>query len=767
MFACGPDRRQECRHHPVLHEILQQWWRSYVSPRYVSTQIVLGTRVVRTRADRVSGLLRLLLPLTLVLGFGVGSAHAAAAARTVRYHGYAVTVPRSWPVYDLARHPQTCVRFNRHAVYLGIPGADQSCPADAVGRTEAILIEPLDAGTARAGAGGTGASPGGSSTTFVVGSVGVEVTATWLRDRSLVARALHRPALHASAGVHPPRRALARAASVRAFAAGAVYTGPGFDACYAPSSSQMAAWSSSPYRAIGIYIGGANAACPPSRDPNLTSAWLGNEATAGWHFIPTYVGLQAPSNSCGCAGINPSRASAQGTAAAEDAVSQAQNLGIPAGNPIYDDMEYYPRNSTNTSAVLAFLSGWTSQLHASGYLSGVYGNADSAITDLVNQYGTGYTEPDDIWFADWNGQQTTSDPYVPSSDWANHQRLHQYRGAHNETYGGVTINIDSNYLDSATAGTSGAAPSQAPPPPSLAVSPASDGTTTLTASWAGGSGLSAWRVLAGPSAGSLTSVGGASAHGQTEKFSVRSAAPYFAVQALGSAGQVLANSSTIQAPAHLLLFGRSVFVNLANGVGGVPAGCYLPTTCHVVTTLSVGRITLATTGSESLPATGAGLLFFKLTPQGRRLLSRAPGARLPVQITAREAGGSTVKASLNLVPFATGRAGPARSLTSSPLVAAVGVTDFVFAHGSGGILAGCTAVYACRISATLSIGRVTVAATAPELVAGDELGYVFFSLTPQGRAMLARAPGNQLGASLLLRFGTSVARARIALVQFS
>jgi hypothetical protein len=66
--------------------------------------------------------------------------------------------------------------------------------------------------------------------------------------------------------------------------------------------------------------------------------------------------------------------------------------------------------------------------------------------------GTGYTEPDDIWFANWNGQLSTSDPAIPSADWAAHQRLHQYSGGHNETHGGVTINIDGDYLDGATVG---------------------------------------------------------------------------------------------------------------------------------------------------------------------------------------------------------------------------------------------------------------------------------------------------------------------------
>ena len=39
------------------------------------------------------------------------------------------------------------------------------------------------------------------------------------------------------------------------------------------------------------------------------------------------------------------------------------------------------------------------------------------------------------------------DPYVSDSLWANHQRVHQYKGGHKETWGGVTINIDSNYVD--------------------------------------------------------------------------------------------------------------------------------------------------------------------------------------------------------------------------------------------------------------------------------------------------------------------------------
>ncbi|MBV9417181.1 MAG: DUF1906 domain-containing protein, partial [Solirubrobacterales bacterium] len=117
------------------------------------------------------------------------------------------------------------------------------------------------------------------------------------------------------------------------------------------------------------------------------------------------------------------------------------------GNPIYDDMENYGRGGGNTAAVLAYLSAWTTELHAHGYLSGVYSSAGSGITDLVAQVGTGYTEPDEIWTAEWNGQANTVSAYIPSADWPNHQRLHQYTGGHNATYGGVTIDIDNDYVD--------------------------------------------------------------------------------------------------------------------------------------------------------------------------------------------------------------------------------------------------------------------------------------------------------------------------------
>lgn len=721
--------------------------------------------MVRTRGLRIRGAAAL---GALALGLGasdLASASAGQPLRTVTYHGYTVAVPRSWPVFRLAKLPHTCVRFNRHALYLGTPGADQRCPAQAVGRTEAILIEPQRPRAAGDITGAAAAAPvEGRATSFAVRSSGVEVIATWQADRALISAALRRRSLPEAGAARVAARLQPRTSGGGAPAPASIYTGPGFDTCDVPSSQQMSAWTQhSPYHALGVYIGGANAACPPSADPNLSPTWLSNEAGAGWHFIPTYVGLQAPNGCCAPMSSNPTRASAQGTAAADDAVTQAESLDMPSGTPIYDDMEYYSRTTTNTSAVLAFLASWTSELHARGYVSGVYGNADSVIADLATQWGTTYPEPDDIWFAAWpgDGSQSTNDPNIPSGDWAAQQRLHQYSGGHNETYGGVTLNIDGDYLDGATSTMIATAP---PPPPTLSVSPAGGGVTKLTTSWSG-LGLSGWEVLAGMSAGALTPIRYAAVLGAQTTITVRSSAPYFSIQALSSTRQVLASAAPEPAPVHLALFAHSSFFGETSGIGAIPVGCYLATACHITATITAGRSTLTRTTAHGFRAGGSGMLYYRLNATGRRLLARARNARLPVVVTLRDATGTSTHGAMTLIPFtATGR-GPSRGLTPASVVSAVGTTEYV-EGGSGGILARCSTVSACWTTATLSVGRLTIASTRPQLVGGLGLGYVFFRLTRRGRQLLDGAAGNQLGASLTLRSGASVATARLALVLY-
>ena len=726
--------------------------------------------------------------------------------KTVRYRGYAMRVPTSWPVYRLTRRPTVCVRFNRHAVYLGSPGARQSCPASAAGRTEAILASPrasrpiaADAGIGRPLAAVTAraAQPaGGSEAQIAVPGHQVEVTATWNAHPGVVRRALGRslasaarasataatttaatpsaPTPSAPTPTAPaPTAKTARLANALDFrplarpaqapgATGTLYTGLGFDACTAPSASQMTAWGASPYRAIGVYIGGTNMACSQG---NLTSSWVAREWAAGWHLMPIYVGLQAPGNSCGCSPISTSatQATNQGTSAAMDAVAHAQAIGIGPGNPIYDDMEGYSNGGATSAAVLAFLSAWTTELHAEGYGAAVYSSADSGIVDLAKQYGTTYEEPDDIWVARWNGTKNTSDPNVPSGDWAAGQRLHQYAGDNDETFGGVKLDVDNDYLNGATAfGTPGPVP-----PPSLKVSPASDGTMTLTASWPGGAGVTAWRTLGGSDPAALATITRTRAKGSTATITLHSAFPFYAVQALGAGGQVLAASPTVSTSPHLALYGRSVFVP-SKGLVGVPAGCFTGSLCHVALTVSAGRRVLVRTGSERL-ATSAGLVYFKMSSNARGMLAGARGHRLPVTVQARDVSNASASASMKLVPFATTGTGPRRSSTpaKAQTMRLIGSRAFVFRNGSGGILVGCAGTAPCPIKTKITAGGKTIASTGSESIGANEARYESFKLTPAGRAMLARARGNQLGARVTLSDAGTVARAAIALTSYS
>jgi Rv2525c-like, glycoside hydrolase-like domain len=680
------------------------------------------------------------------------TATAAPRLKRVTYRGYTLRVPAGWPVYRLGANSTVCVRFNRHAVYLGRPSTRQRCPATSLGRTEAILVAP-------AGAPGSALPSGGAVAQRRVAQL--EVTATWNRDPGLVRRAVGGK-LAPPPKPRPPAPAIARTALARPAArphqAGEVYNGLGFDACSAPSTNAMIAWGASPYRALGVYIGGTNMACSQT---NLTSAWVAQEWAAGWHLIPTYVGLQAPTNSCGCAAMstNTTTAAAEGAAAAQDAVTHAQAVGIGAGNPIYDDMENYSRTSTNTAAVLAFVSAWTAQLHAEGYVSGVYSSSDSGMVDLSSQYGTTYVEPDDIWVANWNGSETTTDPNVPATDWANGQRLHQYSGGHNATYGGYTINIDGDYLDGATAFGAGVAP-----PPSLQVAPAGNGSIQVSASWQGGIGLSRWLILGGMQPTGLSFVSANPVKGAVTTINEGSEYPYYQAEALGSSGQLLATSSVVTTAPHLAIYGRSVFVP-ASGPVGVPAGCFTGALCRAAVALYVGTKRIAHSGREYLGGTG-GLLFVTLSGPDRRLLAAARGHRLPVTVQATDFSGASAKTSMNLVPFKTIGRGPHRTSTDAPTLRLIGTSDYLYRGVSGGILADCSGPSPCLVKTSINVGPTTIASTGQEFIGANSAGYLTFRLTPAGRQLLAKAPGNMLGARVTLTDATGTAHGSIVLSTF-
>ncbi|WP_020579008.1 glycoside hydrolase domain-containing protein [Actinopolymorpha alba] len=397
-------------------------------------------------------------------------ADPSTASRTVTYHGYRLDVPRSWRIVDLQRTSNACIRFDTPTLYLGRPSSQPDCPAGLVGRTAGIVVQPLDAAAAknltsdiRTTSPGSAAMPAdvrstGDTIQFVVEDAGVVITAAHTPETESYVRQILTQARLAP-GAQPARLPIAPPTPRAAIVAPGNFTGKGFDACTAPSQSAMNAWlANSPYRAVGVYIGGAVRACA---QPNLTATWVSTQASKGWHVMPIYVGLQAPcTNFRSRLSSNPTTARAQGHQAGADAVTLAKALGLSPGSAIYEDMEAYPRGGSCTTAVLSFLAGWTDELHARGYLSGIYSSAASGVTDLVSAYNsTTYTRPDHIFFAWWNGQANVNGgSYIPASYWANRQRIHQYVGNVTETYGGVRINIDRDYFDIGTG-------SPPPPPP--------------------------------------------------------------------------------------------------------------------------------------------------------------------------------------------------------------------------------------------------------------------------------------------------------------
>jgi hypothetical protein len=80
-------------------------------------------------------------------------------------------------------------------------------------------------------------------------------------------------------------------------------------------------------------------------------------------------------------------------------------------------------------------------------------------------------------------------------------------------------------------------------PPALALNRRASGIVGAWASWNGATTVRSWRVLAGASPTALSPVATARKHGFETQIGVHSSARYFAVQALGGAGNVLATSA--------------------------------------------------------------------------------------------------------------------------------------------------------------------------------------------------------------------------------
>ena len=274
------------------------------------------------------------------------------------------------------------------------------------------------------------------------------------------------------------------------------FTGLGFDQCDAPRQAAMTAWlKHSPFRAAGIYISGNSRACRTQH--NLTQTWVSNQLTRGWRLMPITLGPQAacstryprygknidPTINPSTAG-NYSAARAQARAEARKAVSTALRLGIVRGSTIFYDLEAFnTRSSTACTSFGQVVHPFVDDPAARPRVRlGLLLQRRVRHQDAgrrAGHCGNPYTLPDQVWIGDWNNKADTNSSYIRSDGWQPYGRAHQYQGGHNETWGGVTINIDRNYLKLRTPKLpGGTAPAPAPSSPKYTGSATKDARCT-------------------------------------------------------------------------------------------------------------------------------------------------------------------------------------------------------------------------------------------------------------------------------------------------
>jgi hypothetical protein len=217
----------------------------------------------------------------------------------------------------------------------------------------------------------------------------------------------------------------------------------GLDACNAPSVSQMQAfWTRTPYGWFNMYLGGSMRSCA---NTNLTSGGISQVRSMGWKLLPTWVGPQAP-----CTGFRSKFSYDQGTAYSQGrneaaaAMAKVRNLSMNVDTPLVYDMEGFNTGDGGcVAAAKAFVNGWTNYLAiAPRQVSGVYG---SVCASAIDQYAYISRPPDFIWGAWYNGNPDVNNMLcVNPGNWIYSQRHKQYNGGHNETWNGVTLNVDND-----------------------------------------------------------------------------------------------------------------------------------------------------------------------------------------------------------------------------------------------------------------------------------------------------------------------------------
>lgn len=235
------------------------------------------------------------------------------------------------------------------------------------------------------------------------------------------------------------------------------FVGHAFDKCEIPTLSQLQRWyTSSPYKAVNLYIGGVSRFCSNAA---LSAAYLRSMSLQGWRFIPTWVGPQAPCTSFKTKfSYDVNLAYQAGVDNANLARTKLMALGLTnpngSGGIVYLDLEHFAYTESCSAAARSYVNGWTTRLSQLGIYSGLYSTSSGISTNRYFDIGK---PPTAVWIAEWYktpgfrpAETVWGLRYLSDSYWAYHQRIVQYSGGHDETWGGVTMNIDCNVADGPT-----------------------------------------------------------------------------------------------------------------------------------------------------------------------------------------------------------------------------------------------------------------------------------------------------------------------------
>ena len=321
-------------------------------------------------------------------------APAAGAGRSVRFDGRVVQAPAGWPVFRLGEHPRMCVRLDRRVVYLGTPSGAAALPGR--GDWPAAGDPRRTRGCRRLGV--ARPAPAGH---------GLSRRRRLHRARL---RRLHRPLLALDGRLGglalPRRRRLHRRHQPRLLAAEPDRElGRGPDRSRLAPDPDLRRPAGADQRLLQLRQAELQ---PGDRAGRRRRRSTRSKKRAQWRWGPAARSTSTWSPTARPRARPPRRSPSSRPgpkSCTRSATSPASTAAAPRGS----------RTSPARSAP-----------------------ATSCPTTSGSPTGT----------ASRHRRPGRSRP-APGRP---HRRIHQYRGGHNESYGGVTINIDNNYVDGATVG---------------------------------------------------------------------------------------------------------------------------------------------------------------------------------------------------------------------------------------------------------------------------------------------------------------------------